>query len=43
MMSAAETLSNDWRYQPINRHDTVTIRIIWLAAFLSLLCTSWRS
>jgi hypothetical protein len=35
-MSAAE-LSNDWRYAPINRHDVVTIRIIWLALFLSLL------
>ena len=28
---------NDWRYEPINRHDTVTIRIIWVAFLLSLL------
>lgn len=27
----------DWRDEPINRHDTVTIRIIWVAAFLSLM------
>jgi hypothetical protein len=36
-MSAAELLLDDWRYAPINRHDTVTIRIVWVAAFLSLL------
>jgi hypothetical protein len=28
---------SDWRDEPINRHDTVTIRIIWVALFLSLL------
>ena len=28
---------SDWRYDPINRHDTVTIRIIWVAFALSLL------
>jgi len=27
---------NDWRDEPINRHDTVTIRIIWVAFALSL-------
>ena len=35
-MNAAPPM-NDWRYEPINRHDVVTIRIIWVAFFLSLL------
>ena len=34
-MSAA--IAGDWRDEPVNRHDTVTIRIIWVAFFLSLL------
>ncbi len=33
-MSAAV---GDWRDEPINRHDVVTIRIIWVALVLSLL------
>ncbi len=36
-MTAAGLPLNDWRYEPINRHDVVTIRIIWVAFFLSLL------
>lgn len=28
---------NDWRYEPVNRGDVVTIRIIWVAFLLSLL------
>ena len=36
VISAAPAL-NQWRYEPINRHDVVTIRIIWLALILSLL------
>ncbi len=36
VISAAPPM-NEWRFEPINRHDVVTIRIIWLAFFLSLL------
>ncbi|HEY4137960.1 MAG TPA: hypothetical protein VGN65_05880, partial [Casimicrobiaceae bacterium] len=36
-MHSIETLLTDWRYDRRNRHDSVTIPLIWVAFVLSLL------